>query len=271
MNAMAVQPETGDLFLGGRRIFRSIDGGHTWAEAKGMPNSEKRTNISAIAIDPSDPQTIYASGHGIGVAKSRDGGHTWETKAQGLGGVSTEALTLDAEGPHRVYVWVLGDGLYRSEDAAETWERVDDGPKHQEIRALASADAPTGMGGIWLYAGTDAGVLKSPDCFCGWDRLASEGLPSGRVFSIAVDPESPTTLYAGHGSGVYKTWDGGGSWHLVADEVVDAIVSVHPGNSRVVYAASSDGTLFRSDDAGALWLSTPYDPKNAKFMEKANK
>src|SRR3546814_5147798 len=121
---------------------------------------------------------MEATGHGIGVVKSVDGGASWTTKEKGLGSASTEALAIDGREPNRLYVWVLRDGLYRSDDAAESWQRVDDGPKQQEIRSLVSLDAPTGMGGIWLYAGLDVGVVKSPDCFCGWDSLPNAGLRS---------------------------------------------------------------------------------------------
>src|SRR3546814_9986986 len=86
------------------------------------------------------------------------------------------------------------------------------------------------MGGIWLYAGLDVGIVKSPDCFCGWDRLANDGLPDKRrVYSLAADPQNPSTLYAGLRAGVFKTADGGKSWRQVSNEVSDAIVAVHPG------------------------------------------
>src|SRR3546814_16675878 len=101
----------------------------------------------------------------------------------------TEALAIDGREPNRLYVWVLGDGLYRSDDAAESWQRVDDGPKQQEIRSLISLNEPTGMGGIWLYAGLDVGIVKSPDCFCGWDRLTKDrkSVVEGKHVAVRVD------------------------------------------------------------------------------------
>lgn len=196
---------------------------------------------------------MYATGHGIAVAKSTDGGATWETKDEGLGGISTEAFTIDANDSDKLYVWVLGDGVYRSENAGESWGRVDDGPKDQEIRSLASVNLPTGMGGIWLYAGTDAGALKSPDCFCGWDKLLNEGLPSGRVYSISADNNNPGTVYAGLRDGVYKTVDEGKTWRQITDLPEDTIVAVHPNDPNIVYAVGSDGKLFVSNDAGENW------------------
>lgn len=255
VHALAVNPATQDLFLGARPIYRSSDGGKTWQAVHGVPKSEERANITSIAVDAHDPQIMYAAGHGIGVVKSVDAGRSWTAKAEGLSGTSTEALTIDARNPKRLYVWVLGDGLYRSEDAGESWRRVDDGPKGQEIRSLASVSAPTGMGGIWLYAGLDTGVVRSPDCFCGWDRLANAGLPErSRVYSLAADPARSNTLYAGLRRGVFRTVDGGRSWTHATHLVEDAVVATDPSRPGHVYAVGGDGVLVRSTDAGAHWM-----------------
>jgi photosystem II stability/assembly factor-like uncharacterized protein len=254
VHALAIHPETGGLFLGARPVYRSTDGGKTRTKVDGIPRSEERANITAIAIDPKIPQTMYATGHGIGVVKSVDGGASWTTKAKGLGSASTEALAIDGREPNRLYVWVMGDGPYRSDDAAESWQRVDDGPKLQEIRSLISLNEATGMGGIWLYAGLDVGIVKSPDCFCEWDRLTNEGLPDRRrVYSLATDPQNPSTLYAGPRAGIFKTTDRGKNGRQVSNEVSDAIVAVHPRLSKVIYAAADDGSLVLSEDGGESW------------------
>lgn len=259
VHALAVNPQTKELFLGARPIYRSADNGKSWTAIDGIPKSEERANITSIAIDPTAPEVMYATGHGIGVVKSTDGGKSWNTANSGLGGLSTEGFTIDGKDRSTLYVWVLGNGLYRSKDAAGSWQRVDDGPKKQEVRTLASVGAPTGMGGIWLYAGLDTGVMKSPDCFCGWDRLPNEGLPEGRVYSLAVDPSSPEILYAGLRQGVFKTTDGGQGWSRVTDLVEDAVVTVDAGDPNRVYAIGADGVLAVSQDAGEHWTKTEGD------------
>ena len=253
VHALAINPKTNELFLGARPIYRSNDGGKTWQAVEGIPKSEERANITSITIDPGNPQVMYATGHGIGVVKSTDGGKTWQRASSGLGGESTEAFAIDAKDPKTLYVWVLGEGLYRSKDAGASWQRVDDGPKQQEIRGLASVAAPTGMGGIWLYAGLDTGVMKSPDCFCGWDRLANAGLPDGRVYSLVVDPADPKTLYAGLRQGVFKSIDGAKTWTQATDLIEDAVVAVDASNPKNVHAVGSDGKLITSNDAGQTW------------------
>jgi photosystem II stability/assembly factor-like uncharacterized protein len=259
VHALAVNPQTKELFLGARPIYRSTDNGKSWTAIEGIPKSEERANITSVAIDPTDPQVMYATGHGVGVVKSTDGGTTWSSASSGLGGVSSEGFAIDGKDPKTLYVWVLGTGLYRSTDAGGSWQRVDDGPKKQEIRSLASVNSPTGMGGIWLYAGLNTGVMKSPDCFCGWDWLPNEGLPEGRVYSLAVDPSNPKVVYAGLREGVFKTTDGGQSWTQVTDQVEDAVVTVNAGNPNEVYAVGADGRLVFSADAGERWTKAEDD------------
>ena len=58
----------------------------------------------------------------------------------------------------------IGAGLYRTTDGGLKWLRVDDGPAG-ETKVLASVNIPTGMGGIFLYAGTAEGLTRNPDCF----------------------------------------------------------------------------------------------------------
>ncbi|WP_342596850.1 hypothetical protein VKI21_14005 [Cyanobacterium aponinum UTEX 3222] len=252
VHALAINPLTNELFLGARPIYNSQDGGKTW-NAIAIPKSKPRANVTSIIIDPRNPEIMYATGHGLSVIKSVDGGKTWAVKNKGLNSDSTEAITIDVYDSNKLYLAVLGDGLYRSQDAGESWQRISDFPKNQEIRTLASVGYPTGMGGIWLYAGVDDGVTKSPDCFCGWDKLANEGLPKKRIYSLASDPQNFQTLYAGTQLGVYKTEDAGKSWHLVKEGITDAIISVNPRNSQQIYAVSSDGQLWLSNNSGNNW------------------
>ena len=55
-------------------------------------------------------------------------------------------------------------GVDRTTNGGHKWVRVDDGPGG-ETRVLASVNLATGMGGIYLYAGTADGLQRNPDCF----------------------------------------------------------------------------------------------------------
>lgn len=254
VQALALDPVTNALFVGAGPVYRSDDGGRTWTTIGGIPKAKEPANVAAIAIDPRNPKVLYASGPGLAVVKSADGGKTWARIAAGLPSDTTEAFAIDAQESSKLYVWVQGAGLYRSQDAGASWQKVDGGPRGLDIRSLVSLNEPTGMGGLWLYAALDVGVVKSPDCFCGWDRLPNQGLPPNqRVNSLAADPENPAVIYAALEQGIFKTEDAGKTWTKLAADVAAVAVSVHPKNPHLIYAASRDGGLFASRDGGATW------------------
>jgi len=84
----------------------------------------------------------------------------------GLDGLDVHGLAIDPTTPEKLHAAVrdTGEGLYRTTDGGGKWTRVDDGPGG-EVKVLASVNISTGMGGIWLYAGTGAGLQRDPDCF----------------------------------------------------------------------------------------------------------
>ncbi len=66
-----------------------------------------------------------------------------------------------------------------------------------------------------LYAGTrDGGVFKSTDGGGNWSAV-NTGLGDTWVTSLAIDPMTPTTIYAGTENGVFKSIDGGESWNSI--------------------------------------------------------
>ena len=63
-----------------------------------------------------------------------------------------------------------------------------------------------------IYAATSSGVFKTTDGGASWTP-ANTGLSGIHVFSLAIDPRTPTTVYAGtFGNKVFKTTDGGEHW-----------------------------------------------------------
>src|SRR3546814_5274387 len=92
----------------------------------------------------------------------------------------------------------------------------------RDLLALVSVDLATGMGGIWIYAGTPVGLIRVPDCFCRWqdvqpgnamDALVSGDappsqapLPAGEpIHALASAPSAPETVHAALPSGVWTS------------------------------------------------------------------
>jgi photosystem II stability/assembly factor-like uncharacterized protein len=120
-----------------------------------------------------------------------------------------------------------------------------------------------------MYATAVAGgVWKSTNGGQSWVQLTDLAIPNIAVNSLAIDPRSPSTLYAGtgegyfnvdvvRGAGIFKTTDGGRTWARLASTatadfrfVNDVVVS--PRNSNRLYVATRTG-VWMSTNGGNTW------------------
>ncbi|MGH7307432.1 MAG: WD40/YVTN/BNR-like repeat-containing protein [Candidatus Rokuibacteriota bacterium] len=166
VHALAFDAGARALWLGTHTgLFRSEDQGRTWARVA-LPVQHHAPDVMAIAAHPAEPDVLYIGTHETGALKTTDGGKTWRPVNAGLGGLDVHGLAMDPKSPTKLHALVRdkGAGVYRTTDGGQKWVRVDDGPAG-ETKVLASVNIPTGMGGIFLYAGTAEGLQRSPDCF----------------------------------------------------------------------------------------------------------
>jgi photosystem II stability/assembly factor-like uncharacterized protein len=82
------------------------------------------------------------------------------------------------------------------------------------------------------------------------------GIEGGSIRALAVDPQSPDTVFAAtNRAGLFKSNDAGGSWHSVGMPLsATPIVSlaIAPADPRTVYAGTGGG-VFKTTDGGATW------------------
>lgn len=166
VHGLALDADARAVWLGAHSgLFRSEDGGRSWQRVT-LPGAHPHVDVMAVTPHPEDAKTVYVATHEAGVLKTTDGGRTWRDANAGLGGLDVHGLALDPRDPKKLHAMVRdkGEGVYRSADGGDKWVRVDDGPGG-EVKALSSVNIPTGMGGIFLYAATAAGLQRNPDCF----------------------------------------------------------------------------------------------------------
>jgi photosystem II stability/assembly factor-like uncharacterized protein len=104
-----------------------------------------------------------------------------------------------------------------------------------------------------LYAAGFSGIYKSSNNGATWSA-ASSGINDLSVDTIAIDPITPTTLYAGsiEGGPIVKSVDGAQHWTPLSITLVVAI-AIDPKTPTTIYASQSQGGLFKSTDGGATW------------------
>jgi hypothetical protein len=140
-------------------VQKSTDGGATWSVI-GLAY----TDVRLLAIDPLQPNVLYAGVSHWGLFKSADSGASWSPINNGLDdlidtGVNVNALIVDPDQPNVLYLGTSGYGVFKSSDGGVTWGPYNDGLTFLDVRALAIVRGanPT------VYAGTPGGVFKIVD------------------------------------------------------------------------------------------------------------
>ena len=109
----------------------------------------------------------------------------------------------------------------------------------------------------------EGGLFKSVDGGGNW-TAAITGLTNTNVFASAIDPKTPTTVYAGTGHGVFKSVDSGTTWMAANTGLPDYETgsmlwrSIRLPQRRCM---QDGGGLFKSLDGGATWtavMTTTY-------------
>lgn len=266
--------------------------------------------VLGVAGDINNPLVHYfGAAHG-GVWKTTDAGLTWRNVSDGFFEFpSVGAIDVSFSDPEVIYVGTgeavprqnlaPGDGVYKSSDGGESWINV--GLK--ETRHISRLRIhPTNPNIVYVAAMGDMfgpsrerGVYRSRNGGDTWEQVLYAGETTGAV-DLTIDPDDPDVILAsmnhhvshpwdeesgGPTSGLFRTTDGGDSWTDITRNpglpraMVGKInVSISPARSSRVYAFieadAGEGGIYRSDDGGATWQRTHYDPGKMEITNSYN-
>lgn len=209
-----------------RGVYRTQDSGATWTQVLKI---DARTGCSDIAIDPRNPNVLYAGmwsfrrtpdfftsgGPGSGLYRSMDGGDTWTELQTGLpeGEKGRISVAVAASRSSTVYALVEAKttALYRSDDMGRRWREVNRSTNVQ-IRPFYFGELvvdPTDpervyRPGLVTTVSTDGGTSFSGMSFGGAVH------PDHHV--LWINPKQPQQLLLGTDGGVYHSLNQGAKW-----------------------------------------------------------
>lgn len=252
--------------IGGIGMFKSIDGGKTWAL---MESTKGWDNVCRIAISPADSNLILVGKRYGGILRSSDGGQHWDTMRWAQGSYD---VLFDPNNPMNAvaqiidYDWGVGDWFHAalySTDAGLTWHETS-GPLGKvwgfgsrielayarSVPGCVYASCAEGGGRIWRSLdGGQSYVLRTQIGTSGCNWYANP---------LWVDPVRPTTLVTG-GYHTFRSTDGGYSLSQISDGYILTVpphpdiqfITADPGfdgiTNKRVYVCT-DGGIFRTDD-----------------------
>ena len=262
VHALIASPQENSLLMGTHNgLFKSTDQGKTFSKVtvKGDVNADDFMNF---AYDQRN-KILYAGGHDLGVVKSVDGGTTWTKTDSGITGTDIHALAINPLDTNRLYAFSVGNGVFGTKDKAAIWYRIDDGPNNPSVRSFGYMATPSSMDrGMktdkttnigYLWAGTGGGLYSSFACFCGW--IKTSGISdNATIYTLAPNPVNRSNMFAGTKDGIYKTTDEGKTFTQINSEIKNvAAITFDESNPKTMYAATSDGIVFKSIDDGKNW------------------
>ncbi len=217
---------------GERGVYTSWDGGKTWEPSLEVSPD---TGVTDIAMDPDDPDILYAAayhrrrsvaafmggGPESGIYKSEDSGMSWRKLMVGLPGghLGRIGLAVSPIQHNVVYATIEAapeaKGFYRSTDRGESWSKRSaytsggTGPHYyQEIFADPSVFDRVYQMDVWLHVTQDGGRTFQP---------VGEATKHSDNHALAFDPDDPEFLLVGSDGGLYSTYDRGGTWLYYAN------------------------------------------------------
>ena len=210
---------------GDRGLYKTSDGGKTWKAALTI---SENTGVSDIAMDPSNPDVLYAAAY----QRRR------------------HVYTLINGGPE--------SAIYKSTDAGATWTKLTAGLPKENLGRIGLAVSPVDPKTVYAIveaARRTGGFFRSQDGGANWTKMSSYVAASPQYYQeIFADPKDVDRVYS---MDVYTriTNDGGktftrlgGQWKHVDDHAlwIDPTETDH-------LIIGSDGGLYETFDHGATW------------------
>ncbi len=256
-----------------RGLYKTSDGGRSWKLVKYVG---PRTGFIDVAIDPRNPEVVYAasyerirrawnyegSGEGSRIWKSTDGGKSWKMLGGGLpaGKLGRIGLAIYPKDPRILYACIQnynikpkvsrrrgrpGTGdmvceVYRTGDGGATWKKVNEKPESVSYNYYFGQIRvdPVDPDRVWLLS-TQLWVSRD-----GGKRWKPDGAPGCHVdhHALWIDPSDPEHLILGNDGGLYMSWSRGKTWDWIGNLPITQVYALSADNRDpyVVYFGTQD-------------------------------
>lgn len=237
-----------------------------------------------VKVDPINNQYVYAEYQYGGLGRSTNGGTSFTSATNGLGGSDRfnwmSPLTFDPLNPATLYFG--SNKVYRSVNRAVSWSAISpdltNGPgQYNQTFGTCTTICVSPVNQDIIYAGTDDGnVWITQNAGLNWTKI-SDNLPDRWVTRITADPFNEATSYvtfSGYRNDeylahIYRTTDFGQSWTDISGNLPEAPINdiiPDPEQDSTLYVASDMG-VFGTVNLGETWIPVGDNLPNVPMID----
>jgi hypothetical protein len=222
-------------------------GPFTWTQTSGWNPGNGR--LFAMAIHPSNLNTIYVGSPGGGMWKSTDGGATWiPLTDHNSVWMYIYSIAIDPANQNIVYAGTgnSGNQVIKSTDGGANWTVLGAGPTGN-IRKILIHPSNSSI----VFAAASNGIFRSTNGGTSWTQVHTSSKED-----IEFKPGDPNTMYSAGSSSIVRSTDNGVTWTVLgaAQGITNtgrSLIGVSAANPAVVYVVQASGSTF-----GRLYYST---------------
>ncbi|MBX4191532.1 MAG: hypothetical protein KW804_01905, partial [Candidatus Doudnabacteria bacterium] len=247
INTLVADQSNPDILFAGSSsgLHRTENGGKTWRYILAG------INVSSIAVDKSNPSTIYAAGL-VGqngkIIKSLDNGTSWtDIYSEPSKSNTVLSIAISSVSPSTILAGLNNGELIRSTDSGNTWQATKDfADRVLNIKFGSSATAYALTSKNGLYKSTDLGVtwtsLTSSLTQDTINSLNKNAISITAFYELALDIRQNGVIYLGTEQGLFRSVNDGKDWAFMSMPVRNAAlrvsaISVNPQNSNNLFVS----------------------------------
>jgi uncharacterized protein (TIGR03437 family) len=265
--ALLVAAGFGRVYAAGRQLYRSEDGGRSWANLTAF-KTESVIGLGqrGVAVSPDNPDQIVVA-NDFGVWRSMDGGLSWAGLNELLPNLRVQRILATPGGTAGTRVEIDRMGAVELPPGGTVWQPVEDATSASDAALLKAYSGRTGMAvsaygrsGTTVYAGTaDGRILISRDEGASFAATDTGGA-TGPVERIFVDPVRPDVALAAVGGAnvphVLRTTNAGTFWDALDSNLPNAA-------AHAVTGERAAGAVYLATDRGVFWAQVDLDNAGA--------
>ena len=232
--------------------------------ANGPPGGDVRS----LVVDPNNPDRFYLGTLDAQIYTSADAGKTWELLYNfNKPKLFVDHIIVDPRDSKTLYVAAHrhkeAGGFFKSSDGGHKWRESPE-LKNEALHSLTQADSNPNV----LIAGTFNGIFRSDNSGDSWTQLPTYNTPGlVHVESLAIDPRTANTIYAGTWYLPYKSTDGGQNWKNIKNGIIDDsdifAIDIDPRDPNHIIASACSG-IYESSSAGDIWTKVQGIPSQSR-------